>query len=201
MTPVLYSFRRCPYAIRARLALHASGVEVEMREILLRSKPAAFLAASPSATVPCLVTKDGVIDESLDVMLWALRQSDPEGWLDMPQAGYDWITRADGPFKAALDRVKYASRHPSSDVDAARANAVLFFDDLEATLNTWVFDRASLADYAMLPFVRQFAFVDKPWFDAQPWPKVHAWLAAFLASDRFNAVMVKRPLWSGEPGT
>ncbi|QCO56646.1 glutathione S-transferase (plasmid) [Pseudorhodobacter turbinis] len=199
MTAILYSFRRCPYAIRARLALHVSGVEVEMREILLRSKPAAFLAASPSATVPCLVTDSGGIDESLDVMLWALRQNDPEGWLQMPEAGHDWIARADGPFKGALDRVKYASRHPSSDVAEARRAAVAFFDDLEMALGAWVFDRASLADYAILPFVRQFAFVDKPWFDAQPWPKVQAWLAAFLASDRFDAVMVKRPLWVEGP--
>jgi len=91
MIPVLYSFRRCPYAIRARLALAASGVQVELREILLRDKPSAFLAASPSGTVPCLVTGDGVLDESLDIMLWALGQSDPEGWLEMPPSGQDWI--------------------------------------------------------------------------------------------------------------
>ncbi|MBU2487130.1 MAG: glutathione S-transferase N-terminal domain-containing protein, partial [Alphaproteobacteria bacterium] len=112
MKPVLYSFRRCPYAMRARLAVASAGVEVELREILLRDKPAAFLAASPSATVPCLVTDSGVIDESLDVMLWALTQNDPEGWLQMPEAGHDWITRADGPFKQALDRTKYANRYP-----------------------------------------------------------------------------------------
>lgn len=194
--PVLYSFRRCPYAMRARLALAASGVAVEIREILLRDKPAAFLAASPSATVPCLVTTQGVIDESLDVMIWALRQHDPEGWLVMPEAGWEWIARADKPFKSALDRVKYASRFEPADVEAARAGAVRFLDALEAALDDWIFDRPSLADYAILPFVRQFAHIDKPWFDAQPWPKLQAWLAAFLASPRFNAVMEKTPVWA-----
>ncbi len=195
MTPILYSFRRCPYAMRARLAIAVSGAEVELREILLRDKPSAFLAASPSGTVPCLVTQAGVIDESLEVMIWALRQNDPEGWLDMPQSGYDWIARGDGPFKAALDRVKYASRHPAPVVADARAEAVGFFDDLEAALGDWIFDRASLADYALLPFVRQFAFVDMAWFAAQPWPRVQDWLARFLASDRFNATMRKHPVW------
>lgn len=195
MTPILYSFRRCPYAMRARLAIAAAGIVVEPREILLRAKPAAFLAASPSGTVPCLVSDHGVIDESLEVMIWALRQRDPEGWLDMPDAGYDWIARADGPFKAALDMVKYASRHGAAEVEAARAVAVAFFDDLDAAITEWIFARASLADYALLPFVRQFALVDKPWFDAQAWPKVQAWLARFLASARLAAVMEKRAVW------
>jgi len=200
MTPILYSFRRCPYAMRARLAVAVAGVEVDLREILLRDKPAAFLAASPSGTVPCLVTQAGVIDESLEIMIWALRQNDPDGWLDMPQAGHDWIARGDGPFKAALDRVKYASRHPAPDVAAAQAEAVRFFNDLEAQLGNWVFDRASLADYALLPFVRQFAFVDMAWFEAQPWPRVQDWLARFLASDRLNAAMRKHPLWVAGAG-
>lgn len=196
MTSILYSFRRCPYAMRARLAVAASGVTVELREILLRDKPAAFLEASPSGTVPCLVTDQGVIDESLDVMIWALRQNDPEGWLDMPDAGWDWTRRGDGPFKRALDRVKYASRYPAPEVTAARVEAVEFFDDLEAALGEWIFDRPSLADYAMLPFVRQFAFADRAWFDAQPMPRVQDWLARFLASDRFNGVMGKHPVWA-----
>lgn len=196
MTPILYSFRRCPYAMRARLAVLASGVQVELREIVLRDKPAAFLAASPSATVPCLVTEAGVIDESLEVMIWALQQHDPEGWLNMPDAGHYWIDRADGPFKRALDRVKYNSRYEPAEVNQARAEAIGFFNDLELAMGAWIFDRASLADYALLPFVRQFALIDKAWFDARPWPKVHAWLARFLASDRFAATMVKHPLWA-----
>ncbi|MCC1482550.1 glutathione S-transferase [Roseibaca sp. Y0-43] len=196
MTPILYSFRRCPYAIRARLALAASGVAVELREILLRDKPAAFLAASPSGTVPCLVTDAGVIDESLDIMLWALRQSDPEGWLDMPDAGRDWIAPNDGPFKHALDRVKYASRYPDDDAGAHLDAACTHLAALEDALGDWLFTRPSLADYAMLPFVRQFAFIDKPWFDTQPWPRVQAWLDRFLTSDRFAAVMAKHPVWA-----
>ncbi|WP_072247754.1 glutathione S-transferase [Roseibaca calidilacus] len=196
MIPVLYSFRRCPYAIRARLALAASGVQVELREILLRDKPSAFLAASPSGTVPCLVTGDGVLDESLDIMLWALGQSDPEGWLEMPPSGQDWIAQNDGPFKHALDRVKYASRYPEKDAHTYRAKACAHLATLDAALNNWLFDHPTLADYAILPFIRQFAFIDKTWFDAQPWPRLHAWLARFLASDRFGAVMAKRPVWA-----
>ncbi len=200
MTPILYSFRRCPYAMRARLAVTSSGVRVELREILLRDKPPAFLAASPSGTVPCLVWDAGVVDESLDVMRWALRQADPERWLEMPEAGWSWIRRADGPFKAALDRVKYASRHPAAEVEAGRAVAIGFFTDLEAQLGEWIFDHASLADFAILPFVRQYVFIDKAWFDAQPWPKLQGWLARFLASERFGAVMVKHPVWAeGDP--
>ena len=195
MTPILYSFRRCPYAIRARMAIAISGVQVDLRDILLREKPAAFLAVSPSGTVPCLVTRDGVIDESLDVMIWALNQHDPDGWLEMPEAGWGWISQADGPFKAALDRVKYASRFDAATVATARAEAMAFLEDLEATLALWIFDRPSLADFALLPFVRQFAFIDKPWFDRQALPKVQAWLARFLASDRFSDVMEKRPIW------
>lgn len=196
MTPILYSFRRCPYAIRARLALAASGVQVELREILLRDKPAAFLAASPSGTVPCLVTDAGVIDESLDIMLWALQQNDPQGWLDMPERSHDWIARNDGPFKHALDRVKYASRYPDEDAQAHLATACAHLDALDNALIDWLFDRPTMAAYAMLPFVRQFAFIDKPWFDAQPWPRVQAWLARFLASDRFGTVMAKPPVWA-----
>lgn len=196
MTPILYSFRRCPYAIRARLALMSSGVQVELREILLRDKPEAFLAASPTGTVPCLVTDTGVIDESLDIMLWVLRKSDPERWLDMPDPGHDWIARNDGPFKHALDRVKYASRYPEENVQAHLATATAHLTALDQVLNDWLFDRPTLADYAILPFVRQFAFIDKPWFDAQPWPRLHLWLERFLTSDRFNSVMAKYPPWA-----
>ena len=201
MHPILWSFRRCPYAIRARLALAESAQQVELREVVLRDKPAEFLAASASATVPCLVTQDGAIDESLDIMCWALRQHDPQGWLDMPNAGWDWIARNDGPFKHALDRCKYASRYPQDDHDQNLAVANTYMTDLDAQIETWVFDRPTLVDYALLPFVRQFAFIDKPWFDSQPWPAVQGWLARFLASGHFGAVMEKYPTWaSGQSG-
>jgi glutathione S-transferase len=195
MTPILYSFRRCPYAMRARAAIDVAKVVVDTREILLRDKPDAFLAVSPSGTVPCLVTGDGVIDESLDVMIWALRQHDPEGWLDMPEAGWDWVTRCDGPFKTALDRVKYASRHDAAKVEAARVVAMEFLQDLDVAMGDWVFGRANLVDYALLPFVRQFAMVDAVGFAALPLPRVQAWLARFVASARFARMMEKRAVW------
>ncbi|WP_341235014.1 glutathione S-transferase [uncultured Sulfitobacter sp.] len=195
MTPVLYSFRRCPYAMRARLAILAADVEVELREVVLRDKPQAFLDASPSGTVPCLVLPDQVIDESLDVMIWALSQSDPRGMLNMPEAGWDLIARCDGPFKHALDRTKYTTRYRDDDPTHHRAEASGFLADLNDQIDVHLFDHPSLADIAIAPFVRQFAFIDKPWFDAQPWPRLQGWLARFLASDAFAQVMVKYPQW------
>ncbi|MBW4708199.1 glutathione S-transferase [Roseobacter sp. YSTF-M11] len=195
MPPVLYSFRRCPYAMRARLALFVSGIEVELREVILRDKPDAFLATSPSKTVPCLATATGVIDESLDIMIWALQQHDPEGWLDMPDDGKAWIARADGPFKQALDRTKYASRYPGSDAAAHRKLAAQFLSELDDQIDGWMFGHPTLADFAILPFLRQFAFIDKAWFDAHPWRNLHQWLEAFLCSEPFACTMQKYPQW------
>ena len=198
MTAILYSFRRCPYAIRARLAIASAGVPVELREILLRDKPAAFLEASPSATVPCLVSNSGVLDESLDVMTWALGQSDLEGLLQMPEAGHDLIERFDGPFKRALDLTKYAVRHPDSDPEATRAEAMEILAGLEDQLTEgWLFGaHPTLADLATLPFVRQFANIDKARFDSEVTPHVSAWLETFLSSDRLAFVMKKNPVWT-----
>lgn len=195
MKPILYTFRRCPYAMRARLALAASGVTVELREILLRDKPQAFLDASPSATVPCLVTPAQTIDESLDIMFWALAQGDPQGWLDMPEAGLDLIARSDGPFKSALDRTKYATRYPEDDPQQHRAVASDFLTELDVQVDGWIFAKPTLADFAILPFVRQFAFIDRDWFDAQPWPDLHAWLDRFLRSAQFDQIMPKYTPW------
>ncbi|MDA5092815.1 glutathione S-transferase [Aliiroseovarius sp. KMU-50] len=199
MTPILYSFRRCPYAIRARLAIASSGQEVKLREILLRDKPAAFLAASPSATVPCLVTETEVIDESLDVMKWALNQSDPEDLLSMPDEGHALIDRCDGPFKQALDRTKYASRHPDHDPEIERAKAMGILSDLTPRLDRHRFlfgPKASLADLAVLPFLRQFAMIDKARFDHDAPDQVRIWLDNFLESQRLADVMQKFPVWS-----
>ena len=182
--------------MRARLALAASGTTTELREIVLRDKAPAFLDASPSGTVPCLVTEGGVIDESLDIMLWALRRHDPEGWLHMPQSGHEWIARADGPFKHALDRTKYATRYPDENPSTHRDQAAAFLTELDAAIDLWIFDQPTLADYAILPFVRQFAFIDKAWFDAQQWPNLQAWFEQFLASDRFAGIMNKYPKWA-----
>lgn len=199
--PVLYSFRRCPYAMRARLALAVSGTEVELREVKLSAKPAAMLAASPKGTVPVLVLPDGrVIDESLDVMRWALGQADPQGWLagDDP----DLIARNDGPFKHDLDRYKYPERH-GSDALAHRAAGLAFLGDLEARLAKAPQlggARMGLADAAIIPFVRQFAAVERGWFDAQPLPRLQGWLAAHLASPLFAAIMLRLPPWhEGDP--
>lgn len=199
--PILWSFRRCPYAMRARLALLASGLQVELREILLREKPADFLATSPSATVPALRLPDRVIDESLDIMIWALEQQDPRGLLQMPEAGWQLITRNDGPFKTALDHTKYAVRYPDLDPAAERAKAAAYLYDLDAQLSgqSALFgDDWRLADLAILPFVRQFANCDRPWFDAQPWPNLILWLERFTQSEDFRRVMVKFPQWHPE---
>lgn len=195
MPPILYSFRRCPYAIRARLALASAGIEVELREILLRDKHPHFLEASESGTVPCLVAGDETFDESLDIMKWALARRDPDGWLSMPESGWDWIARADGPFKQALDRTKYANRYQDVDPMEQRQLASAFLIDLDAQIDNWIFETPTIADFAILPFVRQFAFIDKGWFDSQPWPKLKNWLEAFLASERLAAVMDKIPVW------
>jgi len=181
--------------MRARLALQASGQQVVLREVVLRDKPEAFLAVSPSGTVPCLADGDQVIDESLDIMIWALSCSDPQRWLAMPATGHALIARCDGPFKHALDRTKYATRYPREDQAHHRAEASAFLADLEAQLGAWLFDRPTLADYAILPFVRQFAFIDKAWFDAQPWPRLQRWLASFLAAPEFATAMQKYPQW------
>ncbi len=197
--PVFWSFRRCPYAMRARLSLHVAGLEVEHREILLRDKPAAMLNASPKGTIPVLVLEDRVIDESLDIMLWALHQHDPENWLRDETAAMALARDCDTDFKPHLDRYKYATRYADADPDEHRAAAAEFISELEARLNR---SRAlggtsdGLADNAIFPFIRQFAHTDPDWFAAQPWPQVQAWLTRHLHSVRFSEIMRKHPLWS-----
>ena len=197
--PVLWSFRRCPYAMRARLAVLSAGVPVELREILLRDKPQAFRDTSPSATVPALRVGPDILDESADIMVWALKRNDPEHLLDMPSAGWDLIAANDGPFKAALDHTKYASRYPDLDAGAERDKAAAFLINLDTRLaqqQGLVADRITLADVAIFPFVRQFANIDRAWFDAQAWPALAAWLNRHLDSAAFATIMVKYPLWS-----
>ena len=203
MVPILYSFRRCPYAMRARLAILSSGPRVELREVLLRDKAPEFLAASPTGTVPCLDLGAGnVIDESLDIMLWALRQSDPESWL-APEQGtleemLELVGQLDGDFKRHLDRYKYDTRYPDASRDGERSAASAILMDLEARLaaQPWLFGpTASLADFAFLPFLRQFANVDRTWFESENWPNLRAKLAAFEASRRFAAIMPKLAKW------
>ncbi|EKE74437.1 glutathione S-transferase [Celeribacter baekdonensis] len=198
MRPILYSFRRCPYAMRARLAILSAGIEVELREILLRDKPQEMLAASPKGTVPVLIIDDRVIDESRDIMDWALAQNDPEGLLDMPPKRRDWIATIEGPFKFALDRYKYAPRYNGADPVTERDTAAQILQRVEAQLQVtpWLYgNQPSFADLATITFVRQYANVDRAWFDAQDWPGVRGWLDRFLASDRFATIMTRYPKW------
>lgn len=208
--PVLYSFRRCPYAMRARMAIAVSGQRCELREVLLRSKPPEMLAASPKATVPVLVlTDDQVIEQSLEIMLWALAQNDPQGWLASDSAGLQaqqaLIAVNDGAFKQHLDRYKYPSRYRHEHTGDAqefahvhRLGAAGWLLELEGRLlrHPWLLGpAASLADIAILPFVRQFAHTDAAWFAAQPWPHLAGWLARWESGALFARVMEKYPPW------
>jgi glutathione S-transferase len=194
--PVLYSFRRCPYAMRARMALWAAGIAAELREVKLAAKPPQLLAASPKATVPVLVLSDGtVIDESLAIMRWALAQHDPEGWLEGDDAAL--IAANDGPFKHHLDRAKYPTRYAADGVDH-RAAALALLAPLEARLARSAQlcgERRSLTDIALFPFIRQFAAIDPAWFAAQPLPRLAAWLERHMASELFAQVMAKFAPW------
>lgn len=208
--PILYSFRRCPYAMRARLAIAVSGQRCELREVVLKNKPPEMLAASPKATVPVLVLPGGeVIAQSLDIMRWALAQHDPEGWLaaDSPtqETQLALIAANDGPFKRDLDRYKYPNRYAAEQTDGEhafaqshRGSAASWLMELEARLNhhAWLFgSKASLADMAILPFVRQFAHTDPAWFAAQAWPHLARWLAAWESGALLARVMGKYPAW------
>lgn len=205
--PLLFSYRRCPYAIRARLALWQAGVAVQVHEVSLRDKPVELLRLSPKGTVPVLCLPDGtVLEQSLDIMRWALVQHDPEGWLQA--ASMDemlaLIARNDGPFKQLLDRYKYAERHPErSAADWCDEAVRTHLADLETRLHSqpWLCStRCSLADMALLPFVRQFAQVDRVWFDATPaLPALRAWLQRGLALPLFATVMAK-PAHHPAPG-
>lgn len=192
---VLYSFRRCPYAMRARMALRYSGVAVQIIEVSLKAKPAEMLALSPKGTVPVLSVDGRVIDESLAIMRWALAQNDPEGWL----LGDDRATQAlieenDQGFKYQLDRYKYAERYPEYPMEHYRAEGEVFLMKLEGFLAEREYLLAghlSLADVALAPFVRQFAHVDREWFGRAPYPRLQDWLQRFLESPLFIAVMAK----------
>lgn len=194
--PVLYSFRRCPYAMRARLALAFSRATFVLREVKLSAKPEALLAASPKGTVPVLVLPDGtVIDQSIDIMRWALTQRDPEGWL----AGDDpaLIDQNDGPFKEHLDRYKYPERYHVDPLEH-RQKGLLFLSELDSRLghtNQLCGPIRSITDAAIMPFVRQFASVDRQWFSDQPLPRLKHWLANHLASELFHMIMLRTAPW------
>ncbi|MDR3428296.1 glutathione S-transferase [Silvimonas sp.] len=198
MIPLLYTFRRCPYAIRARLAIAVSGVPVQQHEVVLRDKPAAMLACSPKGTVPVLQLPDGtVLEQSLDIMLWALNLADPEGWLQgegWSVAAQELVAQNDGSFKFYLDRYKYPERYPEHSAVYYREQGELYLQQLEQRLQRqdWLAgDKPGLVDMAAFPFVRQFAHVDKTWFYQSPYPRLIAWLDNQLASALFAQVMQK----------
>ncbi|MCF8882365.1 glutathione S-transferase [Erythrobacter sp. SN021] len=194
---VLYSFRRCPYAMRARMALSVSGARYEHREVVLRDKPPQMLEVSPKGTVPVLVTAEGeVLEESLDIMRWALGQGDPEGWLDRDDPAL--VETNDGPFKHHLDRYKYATRYEDVEPEEHRAAAMEILGRLDRRLDESAYlcgAKRGFADIAIFPFIRQFANADRAWFDAQDWPRLQAWLARLVDSELFAGVMHKHPQW------
>ena len=197
--PILYSFRRCPYAMRARMALVAAGQTVELREVSLKAKPEALIAASSKATVPVLVLRDGtVVDESLDIMRWALTQADPESWLKPGTAMDPLIAANDGPFKYHLDRAKYPGRFEEGAAADHRAAAVALLRPLEARLleRSYLFGKSvCLADVALFPFIRQFSRIDGAGLSNDALPQIERWLSAWEACPLFGRVMAKTPLW------
>ena len=202
-TPILYSFRRCPYAMRARLAIAVSGQTCALREVVLRNKPPEMIQASPKGTVPVMLLPNGhVLEESLEIMHWALNKSDPEGWLaPLNEASDDintLISENDGSFKENLDRYKYPTRYNISDPLHYRSQGVLFLEKLNTRLIKTPYlcgYSFTFADAAILPFVRQFANNDRKWFDALRLSGVQNWLQSILESDRFLNVMLKYPVW------
>ncbi|MGO2089777.1 MAG: glutathione S-transferase [Oceanisphaera sp.] len=200
----LYSFRRCPYAMRARLGILFAKLQLELREITLKNKPAAMLAISPKGTVPVLQLQDGsVIEESQDIMMWALEQQDPAGLLEGPslQQANSLIAQNDQQFKHWLDRYKYADRHPDMSQTDYRQQGEVFLRTLEALLTKHPFlqgDKPTIADIAIMPFVRQFAHVDRDTFYKLPYPHLQQWLQDWLVHPLFLQAMTKYQPW--QPG-
>ena len=195
----LYSFRRCPYAMRARMALRYSGVELSIVEVSLKAKPAEMLALSSKGTVPVLDVDGRVIDESLEIMRWALAQNDPQDWLLKDDPAAQALIEAlleenDQVFKLHLNRYKYAERYPEHAMAFYRAEGEVFLRKLDEMLDghaCLLADHPTLADVALMPFVRQFAHVDREWFAQTPYRRLQAWLQRFIESQLFTSIMAK----------
>jgi glutathione S-transferase len=203
MQPILYSFRRCPYAMRARMALRRASITVELREVSLGDKPQAMLELSAKGTVPVLLANKLMLDESLDIMYWAMDQADPGQWLyaDLQVRTETLIHENDGSFKTHLDQYKYWDRFPAQSQQYYRKQGETFLVKLEQLLqvNQYLLaDRPTFADIAVFPFVRQFAFVDKHWFDNSGYSQLQRWLQEFLESPLFIQSMDKLPPWQPE---
>jgi glutathione S-transferase len=196
--PALYSFRRCPYAMRARFTLAKSGQRVELREVLLRDKPQSLLSISPKATVPVLVLEDGrVLEESLEIMSWALHKNDPDAWLD--ETGIELVNENDSVFKKHLDQYKYFDRHPRHSQLYYREQAEVFLQKLENILSTYSYlsgEQIKFVDVAIFPFIRQFARTDLDWFKSSRYINLRRWLETFLSSALFEQTMVKYDHWN-----
>ena len=199
--PILYSFRRCPYAMRARMAIHISGQKCELREVLLRDKPPSMLEYSAKGTVPVLILQDDkVIDESLDVIDWALNLNDPDNWQRSKdtEKTKELIKINDGEFKYHLDRYKYSKRYDNEDPEFHRKKCLKFIESINNELNNseYIFDdNISYADIVLLPFIRQFRIADIEWFDSLPYDNLKKWLSSFLDSSLLNSIMKKYDLW------
>lgn len=196
--PILYSFRRCPYAMRARLAIVKSIHTVELREVILRDKPQQLIDISPKATVPFLLLNNGtILDESLDIMFWALSGQSDSFSQEMTQL----IQWNDGEFKYYLDRYKYADRYPEHDKQSYREKAAVFLLALEKRLSQHTFlcgESDSIADLAIFPFIRQFANVDPGWFHSSEYKKLISWLKTHIESSEFISIMDKYSPWKPE---
>ena len=200
MMPILYSYRRCPYAMRARMALKYSGIQLEHREIALRDKPKSMLLASPKGTVPVLCIDGQVIDQSLDIMHWALQKSDSDSWKHVDEkVANSWIEKNDGPFKTLLDQYKYPNRYPELNPEKVLSDAMeLMLKPIEIALNNHEYllgNKLSWVDIAIFPFIRQFAGVNPQRFEELPLPKTREWLTQHIQSDLFQSVMEKYPPW------
>lgn len=186
------------------MAIAYAGIEVGLREVVLKDKPGAMLAVSSKGTVPVLIETNGrVIDESLDVMAWALDQHDSDHWLSGMGLQDPLINSCDNTFKHWLDRYKYAVRFPEQTEQWYREQGEHFLDQLEQLLADHLYlrgDSLSAVDVAVMPFVRQFAAVDTNWWSGRPYPQVATWLELLLESDLFKGVMNKYPQWhDGDP--
>lgn len=202
--PVLYSLRNCPYAMRARLAIFKAKQPVELRDVVLTDKPPEMIVASPKATVPILVLASSqVIDESLDIMLWALGENDPDNLLRTEPLTniLNLINLFDHEFKPCLEAYKCAKRYHESNVQECRHACEVYIQNLEQRLSAHEYlidEKESMADIALLPFIRQFAKVERPWYLQSPYPNLRRWLNRYLQSAMFNKVMAKYPLWSSD---
>lgn len=201
LLPRLYSFRRCPYAMRARLALLFAELPVELREIVLKNKPSQMLAISPKGTVPVLQLPEGrVIEESREIMIWALEQNDQQGLLDakLIKQANDLLDKNDHEFKHWLDHYKYADRYPEMSQAEYQERGEVFLQSLETLLNKNAYllgDSISIADIGIMPFVRQFAHVDRDVFYGLPYPKLQRWLQDWLEHPLFKQAMTKFDPW------